>query len=131
MGAVQEPTPGMGPYRTEIRRESFRLTVAGPTAQLPARRTDRHTLCLPLAHAPHVLAALDQVTDHPAWQRWPGTPRTRGVVVTVDGDVLVMRTPHPVYADQLSDDAGNDTVIVTELDFADIDALRAQLHPHT
>ncbi|NGO67871.1 hypothetical protein [Streptomyces boncukensis] len=127
MGAIQEPTTAMGPYRTEIRGESFYLTVYGPTETLGARRVDRHALSVPAAHAPHILAALEQVTAHKGWKDWNGTPRTGAVTVTREGDDLILRVDEPVYPQEWNDEDGADTSLSTEIAYWDVDDLREQV----
>ncbi len=127
MGAIQEPTPAMGPYRTEIRGESFYLNVSGPTATLAARRDDRDTLRVPVDHVPHLLATFDQVTAHNGWRDWSGTPRTGAATVTPDGAELLLRTDQPVYVQDWDDEDGTDTSIQTEIAYEDVDDLRTQL----
>ncbi|UQA95646.1 hypothetical protein [Streptomyces halobius] len=127
MGAIQQPTTAMGPYKTEIRRESFYLTVTGPTAELRAERVDRDTMRVPVADVPCILAALDQVTGHLAWREWTGAPRTGTVAVTRDGDSLLIRPGAPVYDQRWDDEQGDDTNVMTEVAYEDVDDLRAQL----
>ncbi|MEU0181454.1 hypothetical protein ABZ312_09720 [Streptomyces sp. NPDC006207] len=127
MGAIQEPTPAMGPYRTEVRRESFYLTAHGPTEGFAARRVDAHALRVPADHAPLILAALDQVTGHNAWQAWAGTSRTGRLVVTPDDGDLLLRTDQPVYDQAWDDEEGKHSSVSTEIEYADVDDLRQQL----
>ncbi|MBA0053466.1 hypothetical protein E0L36_22080 [Streptomyces sp. AJS327] len=129
MGAIQEPTTTMGPYRTEIRSESFYLTVSGPTATPGARRVDRQTLSVPAAHAPFILAALDQVTAHNGWKDWNGTRRTGAITVTRDGDELLLRVDEPVYAQEWNDEDRADTSVSTEIGYEDVGDLREQVKP--
>lgn len=128
MGAQQEPTEAMGPYRTEIRGESFYLTVSGPTAEFFPERVDRHTLRVPPVHTGYLLAALDQVTAHRGWTDWSGTPREGGITVSRgDGNVLELVLPLPVYAQAWNDEDGRDTSLSTEIEYADVADLRAQI----
>ncbi|MFJ3100358.1 hypothetical protein [Streptomyces sp. NPDC086835] len=131
MGAQQEPTEAMGQYRTEIRGESFYLTVSGPTAEFAPERVDRHVLRIPVDHARHILAALDQVTAHKGWTDWTGTPRTDALTVGRVGDVLELHLPGAVYAQSWDDEDGRDTSISTEIAYADVAHLRALLTLHT
>lgn len=65
MGAIQDPTPAMGPYTIEARRESFRLHRAGrpgdPVAALGPY--DDGELYLPFTELPEILAALAQAAS--------------------------------------------------------------------
>lgn len=127
MGAIQQATPGMGPYGTEIRRESFYLTVSGPSAQLEAQAVDGRTLRVPVGHTRYLLASLQQVTEHLGWRDWDGVPRTGGIELTRDGDDLTLRLPQPVHVQRYDDATGADTSISTEIEYQDVSALREAL----
>lgn len=128
MGAIQEPTRAMGPYATEIRRESFYLTcIAGATGAAGPNRINEQTLRIPASHAAFLLAALDQVRAHLGWQSWQmtGQAERQGITVTRDGDYLLLGIPCPeVYDQQLS----NGTVAVTaEIEYRDVSDLSHKL----
>lgn len=130
MGAIQEPTADMPPWSVEIRRESFYLTAFGPAGELAPERVDDHALRFPVDHAPRLLSALDQVTGHQGWKEWTGTPRADAVTLVRDGDVLELRLPEPVYAQVWDDTDGHDTSVSTEIEYAHVEHLRAQLAAH-
>lgn len=67
MGACLDPTPAMRRYRVEMRNESFILTR---TYASSATRVTRFAAALPAPDVHAVLAALEQVTTHPQWDRW-------------------------------------------------------------
>lgn len=85
MGAIQVPTPAMGPYRVEIRSESFYLTHVDAPAQY---HLGRFEILVPASDAPKILAALDQVTSHQAWMQWqrPTEGELRNTSWTLDPD---------------------------------------------
>ncbi|MEU9576297.1 hypothetical protein [Streptomyces chilikensis] len=56
MGAIQEPTEAMGPYRVEIRGESFYLTRVDCAPDL---RKGHHEAAIPATDVPTLIAALD------------------------------------------------------------------------
>ncbi|MFI6179798.1 hypothetical protein ACIA8R_29935 [Nonomuraea sp. NPDC051191] len=94
MGAIQQPTPAMGPYRVETRSQSFYLTA--PKDRLTNTAT---TWSIPATDVPSVLAALDQVVGppHQGYSAWVtnGRPVT-GVVPEVTGDYPAMTDGHLV-----------------------------------
>ena len=139
MGACLEPTPSMGPYRVEMRGQSFYLNRRGAD---PSTRAGRYEAVLPTTDLPALLAALDQVTTHPHWPRWeaagrPAAPDTSWTLapgdtgpaapaewtVTPDGDHLRLTGPWIVWHER--DFWG------TEIGYADVDQLRAALTPAT
>ncbi|GGZ73209.1 hypothetical protein ACFOOM_00960 [Streptomyces echinoruber] len=139
MGAIQEPTPAMGPYWVEIRGESFYLTRGNAPAGV-VTQPGRHEVVVPAGDAPHILAALDQVAAHPQWQRWPrpaegeqpDTSWTRAPggqgpaadphwTVTLDGDRLHLRGPWVVYHET------HRHLLGTELCYRDVPQLRDAL----
>jgi hypothetical protein len=82
MGALLEPTPDMGPWVVEVGRESAYLSgdVGGYKAWREGEQPDppRHTVyghegigiaVLP-EDLPCVLAALEQITEHPGFREW-------------------------------------------------------------
>ncbi|MFF4385598.1 hypothetical protein ACFY0G_02210 [Streptomyces sp. NPDC001552] len=136
MGAIQEPTPEMGPYRTEIRGESFWLTVKEPTATFDVQRLDDHTMRVPTAHVPYVMASLYQVFGHKAFRDWyEQHPAERGeqwpehpaVTVTRDGEHLLLALTGKVYPKSWDDEDGKDSAIGTEIPFRDMEILRNAL----
>lgn len=136
MGAIQEPTPEMGPYRTEIRGESFWLTVKEPTATFDVQRLDDHTMRIPAAHVPYVMASIYQVCGHPAFAAWHDKqpawidqdPREPAVTVTRDGEHLLVALPGKVYPKSWDDEDGQDSAIGTEIPFWDLNDLRDGLN---
>lgn len=139
MGAIQEPTPAMGPYHVEIRGESFYLNRADASADV-VTQVSRYEVTVPVADAPLLQAAFDQVTGHPQWQRWPrpaqgeqpdttwtlppdkqGPPADTHWTVTVDGDRLRIRGPWVVYHEV------HRNLLGTELAYADMTELRKAL----
>ncbi|MGP3914338.1 hypothetical protein [Nonomuraea sp. 10N515B] len=90
MGAIQEPTPEMGPYRVETRRESFYLTA--PRERLANTAT---TWSIPAEDVPCVLAALDLVTgsSHNWYSSWVAIGRP------VTGDVPEVTGDYPAAVD--------------------------------
>lgn len=136
MGAIQEPTPAMGPYRVEIRSESFYLNRSDASAGV-VTRPSRYEATVPVTDAPQILAALDQVTGHPQWKRWPrpaegeqpdtswtfppdkqGPAADAHWTVTVDGDRLSIRGPWVVYHES------HRNLLGTELCYWDVSQLR-------
>jgi hypothetical protein len=84
MGAIQEPTPEMGPYKVETRRESFYLT--GPRERLTNTAA---TWSIPVEDVSCVLAALDQVAGppHQGYAAWEANGRpVTGDIPEVTGD---------------------------------------------
>ncbi|MGX1514014.1 hypothetical protein [Streptomyces collinus] len=67
MGACLEPTAAMGPYRVEMRGQSFYLTRTGTP---PEARAGRYEAVLPFLDFRELGAAADQITGHPDWARW-------------------------------------------------------------
>ena len=130
MGAIQQPTAAMGPYGTEIRKESFYLTVSAPTVTFYAQLHGDQGVRVPVSHAKHLLAALDQVTGHRGWREWNGTPSTGNVAVTPDGDHLVIVFDASVHEQKWADEEGADSSISTEVAYWDVADLRAQLAPY-
>lgn len=143
MGAILEPTPAMDPYRVEVRGESFYLTRGDASADV-VTRPGRYEATVPVADVPQILAALDQVTGHPQWQRWtrpaegeqPDTswtlpPDKQGPAadahwtVAVDGDRLSIRGPWIVYHEVHRDLLG------TELCYRDVTQLREAIEAAT
>lgn len=66
MGGILEPTGEMGPFSTEVRRESFYWNRSGEGG----RRLDRYSAQMPAEDVPAFLAALDQVTSQGRWTDW-------------------------------------------------------------
>ncbi|MER7477404.1 hypothetical protein ABTX60_07075 [Streptomyces sp. NPDC126510] len=139
MGALQEPTAAMGPYRVEIRGESFYLNRIDAPAGV-VTQPGRYEVTVPVADAPQIPAALDQVTGHPQWQRWtrpaqgeqPDTswtlpPDKQGPAadshwtVTVDGDRLHIRGPWVVHHEV------HRNLLGTELGYRDMTELRKSI----
>lgn len=128
MGAIQEPTPAMGPYRTEVRRESFYLY--GDTSSTQAsdgpKRVDEHTLRVPAEHVANVLAALDQVRSHASWQMWreTGEHERQGITISRQGDHVLLRIPCDwVYEQQVSDGVS----VTAEIEYRDVTDLYGKL----
>ncbi|WP_414167249.1 hypothetical protein ACMATS_06455 [Streptoverticillium reticulum] len=114
MGAIQQPTKAMGPYRIEIRSESFYLTR---TDAKGCASPDRHTATVPASDAPALIASFAQVASHPAWKRrewaggdptdttWTLPPDGQGEApshdwsVSRDGETLTIKGPWVVHAE--------------------------------
>jgi len=127
----------MGPYRVEMRGQSFYLTRVD--AQ-PATRVDQYQAALPAGDVPALRAALNQVTGNPHWTRWedagrpsaPDTSWTRAPgdtgpaapatwTVTLDTDTLHITGPWAI------DHESGRALWYTEIEYADVLPLRAAL----
>lgn len=73
MGACLEPTPAMGPYNVEVRSHSFYLNRTRNELR-PFTVAGWHELTVESAEMPAILAAFEQVKEHPVWGReeWRG-----------------------------------------------------------
>ncbi|QPL14149.1 hypothetical protein QEH48_gp120 [Streptomyces phage TurkishDelight] len=135
MGACLEPTPDMGPYRVEMRGQSFYLTrIDAP----PESRVDRYEAALPAEDVPALLAALEQVTAHPRWPGWesegrPAEPDTSWTLTpgdtgpaapadwtaTADAGTLRLTGPWVLYYET------GRGLLSGEISYADVDGFRA------
>lgn len=81
MGAIQTPTPEMGPYRVELRRESFILTRVDAS---PDMRVSEHEAVIPLTDYSHIGPAFDQALSQV--DRWEaaGKPSPTDLSWTAD-----------------------------------------------
>ncbi|ONK13151.1 hypothetical protein [Streptomyces sp. MP131-18] len=139
MGAIQEPAPAMGPYRVELRKESFYLSRADAVPDLISA-SSRYELKVPSEDAPALLSALDQVTGHPSWGKWPRPaqderpdttwalpPGSDGPApdphwtVTPTGPALSIRGPWIVYYET------DRAFLSTEICYRDLEELREAL----
>ncbi|MFE7480008.1 hypothetical protein [Streptomyces sp. NPDC057552] len=146
MGAIQEPTPEMGPYRVEMRSESFYLTRTEADAETTAART-RYEAKVPTADLPALLAALDQVLTHPWWPKWerpaPGEePDTSWVrppgeegsaphpcwTAVADGEGVIITGPWTVHHELREDD---DHLLFSEICYRDVEDLKVELEKAT
>lgn len=110
MGAIQKPTPQMGPYGIEARSESFILRRAGKTGDAVGHTGtyDTGQVSLPAAEIPQILAALAQAepfaaqaqAESPAEraQRAQRDAETEAIIarpwqIAVDGDALRIAGP--------------------------------------
>lgn len=140
MGAIQQPTPAMGPYHVEMRSESFYLTRADAdpgTMSAPGRYEAK----VPAGDVPALLASLDQVTEHPWWEKWerpvdgaePDTswalpPGSEGPLadahwtVTSDGDAILIKGPWIVWYEP------DRSIATTEICYRDLAELREALN---
>ncbi|MFD7738041.1 hypothetical protein [Kitasatospora sp. NPDC059800] len=135
MGAIQEPTREMGPYRVEIRSESFYLNrTEAEGCTVPSR----YEAVVPAADLPYLTAAFQQVRGHKAWhlKEWAGgdptdtswtlPPDGKGEApaasweVSRDGDKLSIRGPWIVYEVERG-------VLFTELRYLDLTDLDEEL----
>ncbi|MFE0877301.1 hypothetical protein ACFW4X_21000 [Streptomyces smyrnaeus] len=137
MGTIQQPTPEMGPYSTEVRRESFYLNRANNDAHGVVHRVNRYAVTLPSADRAALLATLAQVTGHRAWKEWQksnpapldpewllppdgSAPTPPGEwTVERDNDTITLRGPWLVHADH--------EYMNTEIAYESVTALRAAL----
>lgn len=113
MGATLQRDAAMGPYRVEVRRESFYLHRDSLDA---VQVMGRYELCVPASEASAIQAALRQVVGHLAWQEWQDSdaapfdtswtlpPGGEGPAAEADwtvarrGDLLAIRGPWVVYS---------------------------------
>ncbi|PPT14820.1 hypothetical protein CYQ11_19835 [Streptomyces cinnamoneus] len=128
----------MGPYRVEIRSESFYLTR---TAAEHCTAPSRHQAVVPASDLRHLAAAFRQVRGHKAWREkewadgdpsdtsWTLPPGGEGEApaasweVSLDGEKLSIRGPWIVYAEP---DRGLLSTEIAYLNLADLDdALKA------
>lgn len=104
MGAIQEPTRNMGPYKIEARSESFTLSRGGVVGDAVEHTGsyDDGQLSVPATEIPQILAALTQaepfaaraeITEQDAETE---AQMARDWQVTVDGDAL--RISGPIWA---------------------------------
>ncbi len=104
MGAIQQPTPAMGPYGIEARSESFTMRRAGKTGDTVGHvgTYDNSEVYFPAGEIPQILAALAQAAPFAATAViTPQDAETeaqtaRAWRVEVDGDAL--RIAGPVWA---------------------------------
>ncbi len=104
MGAIQQPTPAMGPYSIEARSESFTMRRAGKTGDTVSHvgTYDDGEVAFPAAEIPQILAALAQATPFAAVAviteqgAEAEAQIARAWRVRVDGDAL--RIAGPVWA---------------------------------
>jgi hypothetical protein len=138
MGAIQESTPDMGPYRTEIRGESFYLSRVGEGA----RHLSRYELRVPAQEIPAFLAALKQATDHLGYRRWEASspepqdaswvlpPGEEGEAPYPDWSVsreqsdIVIRGPWVLYPPE---DWQEQPIVSGEIAYRNVEALRGAL----
>lgn len=118
----------MGPYSADaVGRRSFSLEAEEPAGAVTINRVDAHTLRVPVAHVPYLLAVLGEVTAGQAWSEWTGHDRHGRVTVVHDGDDLVLTVPGEVYAEPWSDEDGDVVLFSVEIDYRDVAALRKSL----
>ncbi|MFI6205925.1 hypothetical protein ACIBAI_05925 [Streptomyces sp. NPDC051041] len=138
MGAIQEPTSDMGPYRTEIRGESFYLARVGEGAS----HLSRHEVRVPAAEIPALLAALKQATDHLGYRQWAASnpeppdaswvlpPGEKGEAPYPDWSVsrersdIIIRGPWVAYPPEEWQER---PVVTGEIAYWDVEALRGAL----
>ncbi|MEV5136261.1 MULTISPECIES: hypothetical protein [Streptomyces] len=140
MGAIQQPTPAMGPYIVEMRTESFYLTRTDADPACTAAPA-RYEAKVPAEDVPALLASFEQVMDHPWWEKWerpdegaePDTswalpPSGDGPLpdthwtVEAEGDAITIKGPWIVWYEP------DRSIMTTELCYRDLAELREALN---
>ncbi|MEU6034029.1 hypothetical protein ABZ801_01325 [Actinomadura sp. NPDC047616] len=119
MGGVLEPTPAMGPYGVEVRRESFYL--GGPSGRMVVE-TERWSV--PQDDVSAVFAALEQVVSHRAYREAGLNGQGRPFEVSRADDRVTVVGPGALYPCDHDEPCPYSTV---ELEYRDVSELMRAL----
>ncbi|MGI5292948.1 hypothetical protein ACQEVF_57895 [Nonomuraea polychroma] len=119
MGACLHPTPEMGPFSVEARRESFYLNAASAVLLITAKGEEpRCQWRIADTHAAALVAALDQVMAHPSFAEHDHDPEDGHQVRRRDGWLDVDGVGYPYQDPEYA---------AVELEYRHVRALRAAL----